>query len=379
MKIAMISSAKADPSTGVGSVSLTLKRFFTASGHFCKMFFFEDVISARKSILTEAIFSLLIGLKLRIDDFDILDVTAGDGAVLALRGLLPGRHPKPVLVARSHGLEHVIHESNLARAKAGTLKLSWRYPIYHGGFRLWQVRQFLRRADLTLFLNAYDRAYAVEKLGVRAETAEIVDNGIPDIFLAQKVSFEPKTELKIALIGSFLQRKGVDYSVPALNGLLRSYDGLSVTFFGTGVPKAEVLNGFDSAVVGRVDAIMRYEHGLLPDLLRDFDILLFPSLTEGFGLAVVEGMACGLAAVVSGIPGIADRLLDGVNAIIIPPKDQAAIEHAVRRLVDDPALLQKLRRAGYEFAQNFSWRRIAEQNLALYEKAAARKRAGRSA
>jgi glycosyltransferase involved in cell wall biosynthesis len=62
-------------------------------------------------------------------------------------------------------------------------------------------------------------------------------------------------------------------------------------------------------------------------------------------------MACGLAAVVSRIPWVADRLEDGVNAIIIPPKDQVAIESAIQRLIEDPALLKKLRKAGYEFAQ----------------------------
>jgi glycosyltransferase involved in cell wall biosynthesis len=353
-------------------VCWNLKREFDLAGHSTTTVFTEDILPSKSGVAKQLLFSVFLPFMHSVIDYDIFDVSPGDGIFvwffrhMAMRGT-------PLLVARSHGLEHVMHESYLAEAKAGRLKLSWKYPIYHGGLRLWQVKQFLKRADMALFLNAYDRDYAIEKLGVRPEAAEIVDNGIPDVFLGQVVSFEPPADIKIALVGSFLQRKGIDYSVPALNNLLAKHDRLLVTFFGTGVPVDVVLSRFDPAVAERVHVMPRYEHEDLRHLLRGFHILLFPSLTEGFGLAAVEGMACGLAAVVSRIPGIAHRLEDGVNAIIIPPKDQVAIESAIQRLIEDPTLLIKLRKAGYDFAQGYSWRRVAESNLRLYEKAIERK------
>jgi glycosyltransferase involved in cell wall biosynthesis len=342
-------------------------------GHLCLMYFFDDVAGTHKAILSDVAFSVLVVFFVKPRQFDVLDVTAGDGLILALCNKWMGRQKTPILVARSHGLEHVIDESNRSEAKNGKLRLSWKYPLYHGGFRLWQVKQYLKRADLALFLNDYDRQYAIEKLGVRPETAEIVDNGIPDAFLGQVVSFESPAAIKIALVGSFVQRKGIDYSLPALNVLLGKYVGLLVTFFGTGVPVDDVLTRFDAAVTGRVEVIPKYKHENLPNLLRGFHILLFPSLAEGFPLVPLEAMACGLAAVVSRIPWVADRVVDGVNAVIIPPKDQAAIESAIQRLIENPALLKKLRKSGYEFAQGYSWRRVAESTLHLYEKAIERK------
>jgi glycosyltransferase involved in cell wall biosynthesis len=373
MKVALISSAEADPSTGVGAVSLNLQKQLQKLGHHCRMYFFTDVIPAPKNVFWEAVFSIYVIFCFKLSDFDVLDVTAGDGLGLAIRASLIARRKRPILVARSHGLEHVIDESNRSEAKSGKLKLSWKYPFYHGGFRLWQVRRYLNSADMTLFLNAYDRQYAIEELGVCPETAEIVDNGIPDIFLRRVVSFEAPADIRVALVGTFLQRKGIDYSVPALNALLQKHDRLSVTFFGTGVPVDVVLSWFDPAVAERVQVMQRYDHENLPGLLKGFHILLFPSLTEGFPLAPLESMACGLAAVVSRIPWVAARLEDGVNAIIIPPKDQAAIEDAVRRLIEDPDLLMKLRKAGYEFAQGYSWRRVSESTLRLYQQAIERK------
>ncbi len=369
MKILIVASADADRSTGVGGVCLFLSEAFNEIGHDCGVVSNETLVGGLRGIARQFVFALALVLYRPAHHRDVLDIGAGDGLYIAVYQKLFRPRSRPLLVARSHGLEHVIDDSNRSEEKCGNLKLSWKYPIYHGGFRLWQVKQYLKRADMALFLNEYDREYAIEKLGVRPETAEIVDNGIPDVFLGQAVSFEPPADIKIALAGSFLQRKGIDYSVPALNNLLAKHDQLSVTFFGTGVPADDVLSRFDPAVAGRVHVMPRYEHENLPGLLKGFHILLFPSLTEGFGLAAVEGMACGLAAVVSRIPGIADRLEDGVNAIIIPAKDQVAIESAIQRLIEEPALLIKLRKAGYDFAQGYSWRRVAESNLRLYEKA----------
>jgi len=204
-----------------------------------------------------------------------------------------------------------------------------------------------------------------------------VDNGIPDLFLDQAVSFDPPANIRIALVGSFLLRKGIDYSVPVLSKLLEKHDRLSLTFFGTGVPAEDVLSRFAPAVAGRIRVMPRYEHENLTNILSGFHVLLFPSLTEGFPLAPIEAMACGLAVVVSRIPWTAERLKDGVNAIIIPPKNQAAIESAIQRLIEDPALLTKLRKAGYEFAQGYSWRRVAGETLRLYESAIERKSRGR--
>lgn len=363
-----MASADADRSTGVGGVCHYLSEAFNANGHVCGVVSNETLVGRLRGVTRQFIFALALVLYRQAHDRDVLDIGAGDGLFMALYQKLFRPRSRPLLVARSHGLEHILDESIRSEAKRGNLKLSWKYPLYHGGYRLWQVKQYLKRADLALFLNEHDRQYAIENLGVRPEAAEIVNNGIPEVFLGQAVSFEPPADIRIALVGSFLQRKGIEYSVPALNGLLRRHARLSVTFLGTGVPVHDVLSRFDRAVTERVHVMPRYAHEQLPILLKGFHIILFPSLTEGFGLAVVEGMACGLAAVVSRIPGIADRLQDGGNAIIIPPKDPAAIESAVQRLIQDPALLTKLRKSGYEFAQGYSWRNVAESTMRLYEK-----------
>jgi glycosyltransferase involved in cell wall biosynthesis len=247
------------------------------------------------------------------------------------------------------------------------MKLSWKYPFYRGGYRLWEVKKYLQSADLAFFLNSYDRDYAVSRLGVDASRAKIVDNGLPDIFIGRPFDPDIPQQIKIALIGTFIKRKGIEYSIPALNVLLEKNAHLSVGFFGSRVPAEVILERFGPAVRDRVEVKEQYPHDGLPALLAPYRIFLFASLAEGFPLAPLEAMACGLALVVTDIPGVAERLTHGVNALIIPPRDQQAIQDAIQRLIDDQEFLVSIRRAGHILAQNYSWTRVANDTLALYE------------
>ncbi|MBI4673041.1 MAG: glycosyltransferase family 4 protein [Chloroflexi bacterium] len=109
----------------------------------------------------------------------------------------------------------------------------------------------------------------------------------------------------------------------------------------------------------------------LPLLYNAADIFAYPSLYEGFGLPVVEAMACGapvLTSNVSCLPEIA-----GNAAHFIDPYDQTAIARALRRLATDDAYRSELATRGLTRARLFSWERTAQQTLQVYYKAAVQK------
>ena len=89
----------------------------------------------------------------------------------------------------------------------------------------------------------------------------------------------------------------------------------------------------------------------------------FPSRLEGFGLPVVEAMACGCAVIAADATALPE--VCGAAALLAPPDDDAAWLAAVCRLRDEPALRAHLISAGLARAAGFSWRRSAETYLQL--------------
>ena len=95
---------------------------------------------------------------------------------------------------------------------------------------------------------------------------------------------------------------------------------------------------------------------------------LYPSLFEGFGMPVLEGMAAGVPTACSGIEPLAS--IAGQAALLFDPHDVNAIAGAMLRLVDDEPLRQRLAEASPRRAAEFSWRSAAAETLAVIEEAA---------
>lgn len=98
------------------------------------------------------------------------------------------------------------------------------------------------------------------------------------------------------------------------------------------------------------------------------DVVVQPSLSEGFGLTVLEAMQCGTPCVVSDLPVL--REVAGTAALFVDPLDPAAIAGGLRAVLADPVRARELRALGRANAANFSWRRAARETIAAYEAAA---------
>ena len=99
------------------------------------------------------------------------------------------------------------------------------------------------------------------------------------------------------------------------------------------------------------------------------DLLVHPTTEDTYAMVVLEALAYGLPVVVSGSAhcGIAIDLEDGHNALIVDdPRDSRAIAGAVRRILDEPALVARFAAAGRAFAAERGWDVMAERQESLY-------------
>ncbi len=103
----------------------------------------------------------------------------------------------------------------------------------------------------------------------------------------------------------------------------------------------------------------------LPALYSLAELVAYPSLYEGFGLPVLEAMACGAAVVTSNNSSLPE--VAGDAALLIEARDVDALAFAMQKILDDSSLRAQLKQRGLVQAQKFSWQKSAQQLHAAFK------------
>jgi glycosyltransferase involved in cell wall biosynthesis len=105
----------------------------------------------------------------------------------------------------------------------------------------------------------------------------------------------------------------------------------------------------------------------LPALYSNASVLAYPSLYEGFGFPVLEGMACGTPVVTSDASSLPE--VAGEAGMLADPNSVEDISEKLSAVLSNPELSSHMRNRGFEQARKFSWELTAKQTLAVYEQA----------
>jgi len=106
----------------------------------------------------------------------------------------------------------------------------------------------------------------------------------------------------------------------------------------------------------------------VPELLESCDLFVLPSLYEGLPVSVLEAMASGRPVIATRIGGTDEAVEDDVNGLLVPPADPIALASAIRRLLADRSLAQRLSaRARDRVRREFSSETVAAHTAAIYE------------
>lgn len=260
---------------------------------------------------------------------------------------------------------------------AKTLRRRVVVQVHSGPGDIGAFRAGLGRPSLALFraaLGAADAvltvseasAAALTAAGVRGEVG-VVPNPAPPAPELTRV--QGRGEVEIAYLGGFANpAKGGDVLVAALAGLLGGggEEKLKVTLAGPGEPPGaagklcEGSQGIEWA--GWLDPAAKDE------LLRRAPVLVMPSRSEGLPMALLEGMAYGMAIVATAVGGIPEVLADGAEGLLVPPEDPAALAAALRRLAADPGLRTRLGAAARARAERLDADDVAARLEVLYRR-----------
>src|SRR4051794_12525486 len=294
----------------------------------------------------QLLFPWLVAGQLAIasQSYDVIDASTGDLWVWAI--LLQPWLRRPAVVTRSHGLEHVADETARRLAANGGPPLSWKYPLYHGGVRLWEVRRSLAAAEQSILLNSTDRDYARTRLRIPEERLTVLPNGIADHFHSLAPPRPVAGPLAIAFVGRWSHYKGRRTFVEAIEHLDAEGVDFDVRLLGTHEDRA--IDDFPPRLHGRVSVVPQFANADLPGLLADRHAFVLPSVSEGWSGSLAEAMACGLVPVATRVGAAADVVDEGVNGFLVEVGDGKAIAGALARLDADRAMLTSTREAARE-------------------------------
>jgi glycosyltransferase involved in cell wall biosynthesis len=239
----------------------------------------------------------------------------------------------------------------------------WRYSV-----------DGMRAADHVVAVSTNTANDVTQMLDISSERVTVVANGVEPYFcvlsdekvenLRQQFQTSPK-EIRLLNVGSTHQRKNILTILKVLEVLKDK--GLPVRLWKVGSDFTAEQKQFirDRSLEKHITFLGQPDKDTLLQLYNAADVLLAPSLYEGFGLTILEAMACGtpvITAKVSSLPEVA-----GDAAILVDPMDVQAIADAVSLLQNDPILRKGLTEKGLTRASLFTWEKTAEQVALVYE------------
>ncbi|MFI6425720.1 D-inositol-3-phosphate glycosyltransferase [Promicromonospora sp. NPDC050880] len=183
------------------------------------------------------------------------------------------------------------------------------------------------------------------------------------------------TDRRIVLFAGRVQLlKGPDVLVRALGE--RVWDGrppLLVVLGGasgrpTAVRELEAL-AYQEGVARHVRVRPPVPQGILADYFRAVDLVAVPSHNESFGLVAAEAQAAGTPVVAAAVGGLRTVVQDGVSGVLVPDHEPGSWALALKTLLDDDAVRERLAAGARASAARFGWDRTAEETLDVYERA----------
>jgi glycosyltransferase involved in cell wall biosynthesis len=199
--------------------------------------------------------------------------------------------------------------------------------IYEG------VEEMFRKLDSNLSFNEVRKFYGITKKYILAVGAIEPRKNIPALFSAYKIIKEKGFDYQLVVVGPGAWKEKL------ILNKINSNNNVIVTGY---VPKSHLVLLYNAA-----------------------DVFVFPSLYEGFGLPLLEAMACGVPIAASNTSSLPE--IGGDTALYFDPLNVDEMANTIKNILKNSELQQEMRNKGLERAKLFSWEKASRETLVLYK------------
>ena len=318
--------------------------------------------------------SFIASMKTRGIDCDMISMK-GD-----LDPLLPIRLVQFMRAHPSHLVHtHLIHADLYGTLAAHLAGVPAVVSTKHG-YNPWRAKWFYACLDrLASFFQ--DRIitisdalghWLVKVEGLRPEKLSTIHYALERDRFRPSVSADLSLEVSPPVIGTIsrlIHQKGIHVLLKAFAECAKNHPSISLVVVGDGPERSnlEILArklGLDSRV--RFLGYRPDVHQILPQ----FDIFTLPSFGEGFGLVLLEAMACSKPVVATDVMSIPEIVQQGKSGLLVPAQDVSALAEALDTLIEDPELRDRFGKAGFQRARaEFTVERMVRKTAEVYQEA----------
>lgn len=244
-------------------------------------------------------------------------------------------------------------------------------------YRRMIVPMAVKKSKAIITVSHYEKKRIVERLKLNETKVHVINNGInsrfkkttnPALLRATQLRYKLPDEF-ILFLGNTSSRKNPEgvleaytiYAQRALKPLPLVTPGLSNGFIASHLNKKGLTqfagNIHSPGYIFQDDIVHIYSLSKL---------FLFPSLSEGFGMPILEAMGCGVPVITSNLSSLPE--ISGDAALLINPYHITEISDAMLRILENPEVTEDLITKGLKQVQLFQWKHVAEKTMEIYER-----------
>ncbi len=256
-------------------------------------------------------------------------------------------------------------------------------PSYRGSFKSWAyARPVLslaaRKAEHIITVSEYSRAQIIERLGVPTSKVSVIACGVNGEFAPMdRVAAFKAVSTALGIHQSYLLYVGSLKRYKNVASLLKAF---ALLYERRNIPRRLLIVGDDAqgrselagecarlGIMARTNFVPYVAPELLPKIYAAADLLVMPSRIEGFGLPVLEAMACGTPVVCSRAASLPEVGGDAVR--YFDPQCPEELAEAIEQVLSSGELRENLRAKGLERAARFTWKSSIEKLVRVYHAA----------
>lgn len=240
-----------------------------------------------------------------------------------------------------------------------------------------RIKQSAKTADKIIAVSKYTKEDIIKKLKINRKKIEVIYNGLDKDIQIQKPSDSLLSKIDqnqyFIQVGGLYQRKNISLVLKSFDKFIKKYSDFKLLITGS-ISGNKYIKDCYQNYLKEIKKLNLQQKIIFTDYIKKEEVnyliknsvaLLYPSLYEGFGLPVLEGMSLDIPVITSNTTALQE--IAGDSAIKVDPKSEQEILNAMQRVYLDSNIRKTLIKKGKNRIKDFSWSKMGQQYLQIYK------------